>query len=76
MEVKIGLAQLPREIVIDARENAEDIIAQLRDALTQDGGLLTLTDEKGRRVIVTAARIGYLELGQEHARPVGFGTLA
>jgi hypothetical protein len=76
VEVKIGLAQLPKELIIDARESAEDIGTQLRDALSSDGGLLTLTDDKGRRVTVVASRIGYVEFGQEHTRPVGFGAVA
>jgi len=37
--------------------------------------VLTLTDERGRKLIVPARTIGYLDLGQEHARPVGFGQL-
>ncbi|MDR1355062.1 MAG: DUF3107 domain-containing protein [Propionibacteriaceae bacterium] len=76
MEVKIGIAQLPKEIIIDAQETADEIITQLKNVLGAENGLLTLTDSKGRRVVAVAARIGYLEFGQEHARPVGFGALA
>lgn len=75
MEVKIGLAQLPKELIIDACESAEEISAALHHALNSPDGLLTLTDEKGRHIMVVASRIGYVELGQEHTRPVGFGAV-
>ena len=34
-----------------------------------------LTDTKGRTVLVPVDKIAYVDLGQEHVRPVGFGTL-
>ena len=40
-----------------------------------DDGLLSLTDERGRKVLVPASRIAYLEIGQEHVRRVGFGAV-
>ena len=33
------------------------------------------TDEKGRKVIIPAAQIAYVELGSEHTRAVGFGAV-
>ena len=46
----------------------------LTKALT-DGTLLAVTDEKGRKVLVPADKIAYIDLGQEKTRPVGFGSL-
>ncbi len=74
MEIKIGVNNIPREISIDAQASAEDVEQALRTALA-DNGVLSLTDEKGRKIIVPAGQIGYLDIGQEHARPVGFGKL-
>ena len=44
------------------------------DALAAASGVLALTDEKGRRFIVQAARIAYVEIGAADARRIGFGV--
>jgi hypothetical protein len=74
VEVKIGIRQVPKEIVIDSRLSAEDIKKALTDALAGDG-VVALADSHGRQVLIPSAGIGYIELGTEHARPVGFGTI-
>lgn len=74
MEIKIGVNNIPREVNIDAQASADEVEQALRTAITDDG-LLVLTDEKGRKLMVPARQIGYLDLGQEHSRPVGFGNL-
>lgn len=74
MEIKIGVTNIPRELTIETEASAEDVEQSLRTAIAE-GGLFALTDQKGRRVLVPAAQVGYLDLGQEHSRPVGFGAL-
>lgn len=74
MEVKIGIADVARELAVRTEADADQLVADLGRALT-DGGLFELTDEKGRRVVVPAARVAYLDLGSADERPVGFGTL-
>ncbi len=74
MEIKVGIQQVAREIILDSDTTAADVEQALLKALA-DEGVLTLTDSKGRRVLVPAARIAYIDLGQEHARPVGFGAV-
>jgi hypothetical protein len=39
------------------------------------GGLLSLDDEKGRRVVVPADKIAYVEIGPASQRRVGFGSV-
>jgi hypothetical protein len=39
------------------------------------GSELRLTDEKGRQVIVPGNVLGYVEIGAEEVRRVGFGAL-
>ncbi|MFM9135439.1 MAG: DUF3107 domain-containing protein [bacterium] len=73
MEIKIGVQQSAREIALDSALSADDI-AQAVSAALAAGGVLTLDDEKGRRVIVPADRIAYVEIGPEASRRVGFGT--
>ncbi|HEX2857556.1 MAG TPA: DUF3107 domain-containing protein [Propionibacteriaceae bacterium] len=74
MEIKIGIQNIAREVAIEAEASGEDVERDFAKAL-EDNGVLTLTDERGRKLIVPARTIGYLDLGQEHARPVGFGQL-
>jgi len=74
MEITIGIQNLPRELVLDVDSNAADISDKLNKAM-ESGGLLELTDTRGRAVIVPASAIGYLEIGPEEIRKVGFGSL-
>lgn len=74
MEIKIGIQHVNREIVVESPDSAADVEKALADALGSDG-LFSITDERGRRVIVPAASIGYLEIGEENARKVGFGAV-
>lgn len=74
MEVKIGIADVPRELTVRTATEAEELINSLRGAV-ESGGLFELSDEKGRRVIVPAARVAYLDLGAADERPVGFGAV-
>jgi len=74
MEIKIGVQNLPRELALDTNLDAAEVTKRLTTALG-DGGVLELTDDRGRVVIVPAAAIGYLEIGPEETRRVGFGSL-
>ena len=71
MEVKIGVQYAARELVIETNETAEAVEKLLADAVTSDG-VLALTDAKGRRVIVPASKIAYVELGSSNPSTVGF----
>lgn len=74
MEIRIGITEVAREVSITTDESAEDVIAALTKA-RETGGMLELTDAKGRRVVVPADRVGYLDLGAPDSRPVGFGAV-
>ena len=74
MEVKIGVQHAQRELVLDTDSTPEDIETRLSEALSS-GGVLRLADTKGRAVVVPADKIAYIDLGEENARRVGFGTL-
>jgi hypothetical protein len=74
VEIKIGVQDIARELTVETEATSAEVEASLKKALA-DGGLLTLADEKGRKVLIPAAKIAYLDLGQEKARPVGFGSL-
>ncbi|BBZ66227.1 ATP-binding protein [Mycolicibacterium insubricum] len=73
MEVKIGVADSPRELVFSSTQTPEELEKQVVAAL--DGGsVLSLTDEKGRRILVQTAKIAYIEIGPADSRRVGFGV--
>lgn len=75
VDIKIGIENVTRELSIETEQSREDITAALSAALASENGLLTIADSRGRQVIVPAARIAYIEFGQEHARQVGFGAI-
>ena len=45
------------------------------DAAVTSGGLLKLTDDRGRVVLVPGALIGYVEIGAPERGKVGFGAI-
>ncbi|MET9931064.1 MULTISPECIES: DUF3107 domain-containing protein [unclassified Streptomyces] len=75
MEVKIGVQHAPREIVLESGQSAEEVERAIADALAGKTQLLSLSDEKGRKVLIPADRIAYVELGEPSVRRVGFGAI-
>jgi hypothetical protein len=73
IEVKIGVQYSPREISLEVAETAEQVRA-LVDQAVLEGGVIHLTDVRGRQVIVPAAQCSYIEIGPPESRRVGFGT--
>jgi hypothetical protein len=75
VEVKIGVQHAPREIVLESGQSAEEVERAVADALAGKAQLLSLSDDKGRKVLIPADRIAYVELGEPAQRRVGFGAL-
>ncbi|MEU2713703.1 MULTISPECIES: DUF3107 domain-containing protein [Streptomyces] len=75
MEVKIGVQYAPREIVLESGQSVEEVERLVSDALAGKTQLLSLQDEKGRKVLVPTDRLAYVEIGEPTVRKVGFGTL-
>ena len=73
MEVKIGVTDSPRELVLQSAQTPGDVEELVVAALGKDSGVLALTDEKGRRFLVLNTRIAYVEIGASDSRHVGFG---
>jgi hypothetical protein len=72
VEVKIGVQNANRELVLDSPESADAVAKAVSAALAGDGGTLTLADSKGRRVIVPIAKLAYVEIGASNSGTVGF----
>ena len=70
MEVKIGVQYSSRELIIDTNQTSDDVEKSVAEAVEQ--GLLSLTDSKGRRVIVPADKLAYVEIGSPSIGQVGF----
>ncbi|KRF14003.1 ATP-binding protein [Nocardioides sp. Soil797] len=71
MEVKIGIQQAPRELVVEVDLDADGVEKAVAEALASDG-LVSFTDTKGRRVLVPSQRIAFVEVGTGAAGQVGF----
>lgn len=74
MEVKIGVQFAPRELVLESTQSQEEVEKAVFEALSSATGLLSLADEKGRRVLVPTDKIAYVEIAESEIRRVGFGT--
>jgi len=74
VEVKIGIQNVGREIVFESGQSADQVADTVAEAIN-GAKELRLTDEKGRLIIVPAGVIGYVEIGAEEVRRVGFGAL-
>jgi Protein of unknown function (DUF3107) len=72
VEVRIGVQNTPREIVLDSDESQDDVEATVSEALKDSSGLLMLTDNRGRRVVVPASIVAYVEIAPADVRRVGF----
>jgi Protein of unknown function (DUF3107) len=73
VEVKIGIAESPRELVFSSAQTPGEVEELVTAALGESSGLLSLTDDKGRRFLVHTTKIAYVEIGAADGRRVGFG---
>ena len=74
MEVRIAVQHASRELVEESAQSGDEITKAVQDALSADDGLLVLADERGRTVMVPADRLAFVDIGEESARRVGFGS--
>ena len=71
MEVKIGVQHAPRELTLESAQTPAEVEQAVTEAMAKDT-VLTLTDEKGRRVIVPVDKVAYVEIAETSNRPFGF----
>lgn len=72
VEVRIGVQHVAREITFETTLTPDELVAAVVKA--RAGEVLELTDEKGGRIIVPSASIGYVTTGAERKTGVGFGA--
>jgi hypothetical protein len=75
MEVRIGVKGALRELSLDSNQSADDVQKTVDQAVKSEAPTFTLTDDKGRRVIVVTDKLAYLEIAEAEGRRVGFGSV-
>jgi Protein of unknown function (DUF3107) len=74
VEVKIGVLHTAREIVLDSPQTPDEVEQAVAEALKSVDGQLVLVEEKGRKVIVPANLVAYIDIAQADTRRVGFAS--
>jgi hypothetical protein len=75
VEVKIGVLHTPRELSVDTDMSVEDVEAAVEAAVSSaKPSSLVVTDTKGKKVIVPANLVAYVEIAPADVRRVGFAT--
>lgn len=76
MEVRIGVQNVTREIVVETDSTAEDVQQRVAEAVEQNKPLLSLQDRREKTIVVPVASIGYVEIGSDTKQTVGFAAVA
>ena len=73
MDIRIGIQHANREVVLESNDTTASVKKAI-DAAMSAGSVLTLTDDKGRTVIVPGDKISFVEIGIQATGHVGFAT--
>ena len=72
MDIRIGIANSPRELSFETSQSAAEVEKAVSAALDSDAKFIKLSDDKGKLYIVPTASFSYLEVGTETRSRVGF----
>ena len=70
MDIRIGIANNPREISFESAQTPAEIEKIVSAAL--ESTFLKLADNKGKIYIVPIAAVAYVEIGSDQSRRIGF----
>jgi hypothetical protein len=73
-QVRIAVSDVSSELSFECPSSPDEIKSAVAAALSA-GSPLILTDIRGHQIVVPAAKIGYIEIGEPVERRVGFGAL-
>jgi hypothetical protein len=73
-EVRIAVANVSSDLAFESPATPAEISAAVSAAIGA-GTPLVLKDVRGRTIMVPADRIGFVEIGEQTDRRVGFGSL-
>lgn len=79
MDVRVGVTQTPKELHLELPDGTDqaELVSEVESVLSGEGGVLWLTDRRGRKVGVPAAKVAYVEIGSpSEDRRVGFASRA
>jgi Protein of unknown function (DUF3107) len=72
VEIRIGIINAQRELSFESSRSADEITAEVTEALSSGAAFVKLADNKGRVFLVPTAGIAYVEVGTEESRRIGF----
>lgn len=72
VDIRIGIANSPREINFESSQTAADVEKIIAGALDSDAKFIKLADDKGKIYLVPTASLAYIEVGSEESRRIGF----
>lgn len=72
MDIRIGIANSPRELSFESSQTSAEIEKIVATALDGDAKFFKLTDDKGKLYVIPLATFAYLEVGSETRSRVGF----
>jgi hypothetical protein len=72
VDIRIGILNSPREINFETSQSAADVEKTVAAALDSGAKYIRLTDDKDKLYIIPVAAFGYIEVGSEISRRVGF----
>ena len=72
MEVKIGVQNTNRELVVDSSQSADEVEKAVTASLGGETKVLVLSDSKGRKIIVPTDKLAYVEIGTSTIGQVGY----
>ena len=72
-EVKIGISDSTHEINIECESTQAEVIAKVNEAI-KSSSVLSLSDTKGRELLVPSNKISFVEVGESSNRKVGFAN--
>jgi hypothetical protein len=72
VDIRIGIINSPREINFESSQTAQEVETIVATALEANSRFVRLVDSKGKLYIVPVSGIGYIEIGSESTRRVGF----
>ncbi len=73
-EVRIAVVNVTSDLAFESPATPAEISAAVSAAISA-GTPLVLKDVRGRTIMVPADRIGFVEIGEQTERRVGFGSL-
>jgi len=72
VDIRIGIANSPREINFESSQTAAEVEQIVAHAFEKNETFIKLVDSKGKLYIVPVASFAYIEVGSESSRRVGF----